>query len=174
MCKREERPLFQGVTYSVEEENPDQIVFLNDLKVPRDLGEKGSVLVGRRRPLSLTVHTETAKELPLLEENHPQHVSQLKSPVPVSSRWMWRVHRPPVSSRMMGWTEVQPWQDGNAREAGPSTGFPSPKVWYVCLPLGEEVVRVKLRAICRGEGALPLLPFLYQFRGNVRKLCTPD
>lgn len=150
MCKREERPLFQGVTYSVEEENPDQTVFLNDLKVPRDLGEKGSVLAGRRRPLSLTVHTGTAKELPLLGENHPQHVSQLKSPVPVSSCWMWRVHRPPVSSRMMGWTEVQPWQDGNATEAGPTTGFPSPKVWYVCLPLGEEVVRVKLRAICRG------------------------
>lgn len=52
MCKREERPLFQGVTYSVEEENPDQTVFLNDLKIPGVLGEMGPVLAGGKRLLS--------------------------------------------------------------------------------------------------------------------------
>lgn len=46
MCKREERPLFQGVTYSVEAGNPDQTLFLNDLKIPGDLGKRRGALAG--------------------------------------------------------------------------------------------------------------------------------
>lgn len=58
MCKREKRPLFQGVTYSVEEENPDRTVFLNDLTIPGDLGKESSILAGGKMLLSLTAVLE--------------------------------------------------------------------------------------------------------------------
>lgn len=48
MCKTEERPLFHGVTYSVEAGNPDQTLLLNDLKMPGDLGKERGVPAGER------------------------------------------------------------------------------------------------------------------------------
>ena len=53
MCKTEERPLFHGVTYSVEAGNPDQTLLLNDLKDARGLGE-GEACSRRREELLST------------------------------------------------------------------------------------------------------------------------
>lgn len=81
MCKREERPLFQGVTYSVGEENPDQTVFLNDLEVPGDLGEERGVPARGELPLSLAAVLGLSRSCPHFGE--PPHVAQIKPPVPV-------------------------------------------------------------------------------------------
>lgn len=96
MCKREERPLFQGVTYSMEEENPDQAVFLNDRKIPGDLGEERRALVGGEVPLSLAAVPELSGGRPhcgrahhittLLRSNHQLSELGPAPSTPVSSR----------------------------------------------------------------------------------------
>lgn len=78
MCKREERPLFQGVAYSAEEESPDQAVFLNDSETPGDLGQERRAVAGGEVLLSVAAVPELSGGRP--HRGRPQRVAQVKPP----------------------------------------------------------------------------------------------
>lgn len=93
MCKREERPLFQGVTYSVEEENPDQSISQWPPD-PRDWGDKGSSCRWKRFLPGL----HQALELCGRHRRWENHSLCFPATIPgacESSRWTWEVHHPP-------------------------------------------------------------------------------
>lgn len=125
MCKGQERPLFQGVIYSVEEENPDHTVLLDDFRVP-GAGE-GSLLGFMKywdvREGALAGSAATC----IFPATTP-------GPVRAAARCgEYTSH--PKSSRMVGWIQAHP------MEASADHWSSSPEVWHIPREGTEGTVR---------------------------------
>lgn len=114
----------KGVTYSVEEENPDQTVFLNDLKIPGGL--EGSVLARGEMP-ELSGSTGTSEERPHFGQ--PHRAAHIK-PGPVrAAAGTWGCATHPCGQgrdRGLAWWEVR-----HPRGLALTTAPSSWKVWYI-------------------------------------------
>lgn len=101
MCKREARPLFQGVPYSVEEESPDPTVkyFSVTLRSWRP-GRKGQCSCKQKGSSFLGFIKYYNGEGAVTWGNQPWCFPATIPRACESSRWTWTAHHPPVSSRM--------------------------------------------------------------------------
>lgn len=111
----------KGVTYSVEEENPDQTVFLNDLKIPGGL--EGRVLAGGE----------------ILEHPHfgqPRRAAHIK-PGPVrAAAGTWGCATHPMSR---AGTEARPGGRCDPQRLGADhCPFQPEGLVHLCFPLGKR------------------------------------